>query len=71
MVPPASSACAAQRGVPAGWQAAASQQVTQSISEISNVTRESSQGAGQMAQAAAALSQRSETLQRMVSQFQV
>jgi methyl-accepting chemotaxis protein len=41
------------------------------VETINTVTRESSQGAGQMAQAAATLSQQSERLQGLVGRFKL
>ncbi|MFN5945762.1 MAG: methyl-accepting chemotaxis protein [Phycisphaerae bacterium] len=52
-------------------QSAASQQISKAVETINTVTRESSQGAGQMAQAAATLSQQSERLQGLVGRFKL
>jgi methyl-accepting chemotaxis protein len=52
-------------------QSAASQQISKAVENINTVTRESSQGAGQMAQAAATLSQQSERLQSLVGKFKL
>lgn len=52
-------------------QSAASSQISKAVETINTVTRESSQGAGQMAQAASTLSQQSERLQSLVGRFKL
>ena len=52
-------------------QSAASEQIARSVQEISAVTRESTQGASQAAQAAANLSKDAERLRSLVAKFKV
>jgi len=52
-------------------QAAASGDISRSIEQMSAVTRESTQGANQAAQAAALLSQQAERLRELVGRFKI
>jgi methyl-accepting chemotaxis protein len=52
-------------------QSAASEEIARSVEQINAVTRESNQGASQAAQAAASLSEQSESLRSIVSRFKI
>jgi len=52
-------------------QSAASEQIAKSVERINAVTKESTEGASQAATAAAQLSQRAESLQKLVGRFKV